>query len=154
MFHFLFIVFLFKINKNFSFLFFQNTVMLLQTKQIISSKKQRTKTSHKKLVRKNEIVRNKNSRLKKKVKKLQDVLETVKNKMNPETFLEASENANKIPEHLLNTYHQKINNGKNQLKFDDTIRIFALSLHLKSASAYRYARKSTSKRVNFKKMVL
>lgn len=73
------------------------------------------------------------------------MLETVKNKMNPETFLEASENANKIPEHLLNIYHQKINNGKNQLKFDDTIRIFALSLHLKSASAYRYVRKTFGK---------
>ena len=82
-----------------------------------------------------------NCRLRKKVKSLQNALDECKKKMSDETFLEASEQAQSIPHHLLSVYHQNSKTGKHQYRYDDRIRKFALSLHLKSSSAYRYVRR-------------
>ena len=82
-----------------------------------------------------------NCRLRKKTKSLQNALDQCKKKMSDETFLEVSEQAQSMPDHLLSVYHQNTKTGKHQYRYDDKIRKFALSLHLKSPSAYRYVRR-------------
>jgi len=60
--------------------------------------------------------------------------------MSAETYVELNNQAGQIPTKLLQLYDKKVQKGKGEQKFDETVRKFAISLHMKSASAYRYIR--------------
>ena len=82
-----------------------------------------------------------NFRLRKKMKKLKMSLQECKGKMSEEAYDEISKQADCIPSHLLNVYHQNVKPGKHEYRYDEKIRVFTLSLYLKSPAAYRHVRK-------------
>jgi len=87
-----------------------------------------------------ESAKRKKRRLANKVKCLSKALEKCKTDLSVENFQTISDKAEQIPAAFLNSYQTKLS-GKTVLQYDETIRSFALSLHLKSAKAYRYVRK-------------
>ena len=69
---------------------------------------------------------------------MSEELEKCRKDVSPENFLELAEKANKIPKHLMVAHLKK--KEEEIRKYDDTIKNFAISLRLKSKSAYRYLR--------------
>ena len=61
--------------------------------------------------------------------------------MSEENFLEIRDKASEIPEGLFKAYSKKQDTGKTAPVYDDSVRNFAISLHMKSARAYRYVRR-------------
>lgn len=88
--------------------------------------------------------RKKTWRLKKKVKTLQEALDECKHDLSPESYVELSDQCANIPQSLLKEHDRKVKEKTKCKKYDDAIVKFALSLHLKSSSAYNYVRKSFS----------
>ena len=74
------------------------------------------------------------------MKNLETELEKFRNDMSAENFMNITEKASEIPQHLLKVHCDKNESGKVAHEYDDVIKNFALSLHLKSRSAYRYIR--------------
>jgi hypothetical protein len=60
--------------------------------------------------------------------------------MSAESYDEVSTLANQIPSKLLNLYKNKVIIGKGEHHYEESIRKFCISLHMKSASAYRHIR--------------
>ena len=89
----------------------------------------------------NKRLQNENYKLGQKVKNLQEALNDVKSDLSTESFIEVSDHADQIPPQLLKLFNNKLHSGKGERKYDETIRKFSLSLHMKSASAYRYVKK-------------
>ena len=92
-----------------------------------------------KVKKSNKKLSNRNQYLQKKIKSLSEELEKCRKDITPESFVEVSEKADKIPQHLL-IAHLKKRSGKSEKKYDDTIKNFAISLRLKSKGAYQYIR--------------
>jgi hypothetical protein len=61
--------------------------------------------------------------------------------MSAEAYDEVSALASQIPTQLLNLYKKKVQKGKSEHEYDNSVRKFCISLHMKSASAYRHVRK-------------
>ncbi len=64
----------------------------------------------------------------------------VRQEMSPEAYEEVSSLGSQIPAKLLSLHKNKVGKGKAEKKFEESIRIFCISLHMKSASAYRHLR--------------
>jgi hypothetical protein len=60
--------------------------------------------------------------------------------MSAESYDEMSILASQIPTKLLNLYTKKVTSQKGEQKYEESIRIFCISLQWKSASAYRHIR--------------
>jgi hypothetical protein len=60
--------------------------------------------------------------------------------MSAESYDEMSILASQIPTKLLNLYTKKVTSQKGEQKYEECIRKFCISLHMKSASAYRHIR--------------
>ena len=80
--------------------------------------------------------------LRRKVKSLQTELEKCKKDMSAESFQIISEQAAEIPSNLLQLHMSKAahTQGHCTQEYNDVIKKFAISLRLKSRSAYRYIR--------------
>jgi hypothetical protein len=61
--------------------------------------------------------------------------------MSPEAYEEVSSLGSQISAELLTLYQNKVGKGKAEKMFEKSIRIFCISLHMKSASAYRHLRR-------------
>jgi hypothetical protein len=61
--------------------------------------------------------------------------------MSAEAYEEVSTLGNQIPSKLLKLYTKKTEEGKGEHMYEDCIRKFCISLHMKSASAYSHLRK-------------
>ena len=82
-------------------------------------------------------LQNQTSYLRRKVKSLQTELEKCKKDMSAESFQIISEQAAEIPSNLLQLHMSK---AAHTQEYNDVIKKFAISLRLKSRSAYRYIR--------------
>ena len=71
---------------------------------------------------------------------MEDALENVKSDLSAEAYLEIQEKSSLIPKVLFEAADKKRKTGNHEHTYKDCIKNFALSLHLKSASAYRYVR--------------
>jgi hypothetical protein len=67
-------------------------------------------------------------------------IKDVRTEMSAEAYDQVSELASHIPAKLLRLYENKVIHGKGERQYDEAIRKFSISLHMKSASAYRYVR--------------
>ena len=95
-----------------------------------------------KAVKKNKRLTQKTRRLKNKVKTLLTALEECRNMMKPETYDDICDRASLISEKLLFLQSKKRNNTRSKVEeFDEDVRSFALSLHLKSSAAYNHVRR-------------
>ena len=79
--------------------------------------------------------------LKKKVKSLEETLKDIEKDVTAEGFIQLNEKAADIPKSVIDNLKKKCSNPASRLEYDPTMKKFALSLHLKSAKAYRYVRK-------------
>ena len=64
----------------------------------------------------------------------------VKLEMSAEAYDEVTTLACQVPAKLLNLCQRKVVEGKGERKYDENIRKFCISLHMKSPSAYRHVR--------------
>jgi hypothetical protein len=94
------------------------------------------------LVNRNANLKNKTCYLRKKVRSLQETLDRCTGLMSAESYAKATEQDSSIPADLLQRYNVKNKNPDRNPKFPESIRKFALGLHLKSARAYRIVRKA------------
>jgi hypothetical protein len=62
--------------------------------------------------------------------------------MSAEAYDEVSTLADQVPTKLLNLHKRKVVQRKREQKYDESIRKFCISLHMKSSSAYRHVRAS------------
>ena len=92
------------------------------------------------LINNNLRLRKKSSKQKSKVKNLREELKKVKNKLSSEAYIDVCNKAKEIPDTLLKLCKNKVD-GKGRGKFDESVKRFAVTLHMKSARAYRYIRK-------------
>ena len=88
--------------------------------------------------------RNKIKRLQKRVKTLRSVLKKAKSDLDGDAYVQLQDMADNLPTRLNNLVKTKEETGKNS-KYDEQIKIFAVSLFMRSARAYRMVRKSFSK---------
>ena len=92
------------------------------------------------LAKANKKLRNQSDYLRRKVVSLESELEKCRKDMSAESFQTISEQAAEIPSHLLKAHLSKVDKGNSVYQYDDVIKNFAISLRLKSRSAYRYIR--------------
>ena len=69
---------------------------------------------------------------------LTDALENIKSDIGLDNFFTLSDKAALIPQNLFSKLNEKLTGSVRE--YDPNLKSFALSLHLKSASAYRYVR--------------
>ena len=70
------------------------------------------------------------------MKNLETELEKFRNDMSAENFMNITEKASEIPQHLLKVHCDKNESGKVAHEYDDVIKNFALSLHLEEVTRF------------------
>ena len=97
------------------------------------------KKSSEDLAKKNASLRVQKTKLKKKVKSLEETLKEIEQDVTAEGFIQLNEKAADIPKSVFENFNKRLNPTSREN--DPIMKKFALSLHLKSAKAYRYVRK-------------